>query len=120
MKQILVVVVIFGLTVGFLSGCAGARYNMQKGAAVGAALGAGVGQLVGQNTAGTLIGAAIGTFIGALTGNAVDQNNQQQSQQVYADPQEQPPGQWVLQKGQWAGGKWIPSHKVWQPVNPSN
>jgi hypothetical protein len=66
-----------------------------------------------------------------IGGNALDQhvNNvktvpaQQQvtyasSEPVNQAPLQAPPGQWVDVPGQWIGGKWVPSHKVWVPVNP--
>jgi len=33
---------------------------------------------------------------------------------------EPPPGHWVDVPGQWVNGKWVPSHKVWVPVNPGS
>jgi len=33
---------------------------------------------------------------------------------------EPPAGHWVDVPGQWANGKWVPSHKIWEPVNPGN
>jgi len=38
----------------------------------------------------------------------------------YAPPpkSESPPGEWVMVPGQWVDGRWVPSHKVWVPVNP--
>ena len=85
--------------------------------------------MIGHDTASTLIGAAVGTLVGAVGGNAVDQHVQNQqrtsTQQSAAypsssqvTPQDQPPGQWVEVPGQWIGGKWVPAHKVWVPVNP--
>ncbi|MEN6615591.1 MAG: YMGG-like glycine zipper-containing protein [Syntrophorhabdus sp.] len=112
----------------FVISCASEGYNTQKGAAIGAGLGAIAGQVIGHDTASTLIGAAVGTLVGGIGGNAVDQHVQsqktvQQQQVVYpassqVTPQDQPPGQWVDVPGQWIGGKWVPSHKVWVPVNP--
>jgi hypothetical protein len=29
-----------------------------------------------------------------------------------------PPGEWIMVPGQWVGGRWIPSHQAWVPVNP--
>lgn len=113
----------------FLVSCASEGYNTQKGAAIGAGLGAIAGQVIGHDTASTLIGAAVGTLVGGIAGNAVDQNvaNQQKVGTAQAGtyppssqvtPQDQPPGQWVEVPGQWIGGKWVPAHKVWVPVNP--
>lgn len=31
-----------------------------------------------------------------------------------------PPGHWEDVPGQWVNGKWVPSHKVWVPVNPGS
>ena len=31
---------------------------------------------------------------------------------------EAPPGEWVTVPGKWVNGKWVPSHRVWVPVNP--
>ncbi len=107
--------------------CASDGYNTQKGAAIGAGLGAIAGQIIGNNTAGTLIGAAGGALAGAIVGNAVDQNEANRAlearerQMAYAmpsDPQEQPPGRWVMVPGQWVWGKWVPAHRAWVPLNP--
>ena len=121
-------ILLVGIT---LTSCASSGYNTQKGAAIGAGLGAIGGQIIGRNTAGTLIGTAVGALAGAIGGNALDQhvNNvrtvpaRQQVAYASADmvtqaPLESPPGQWVNAPGQWIGGKWVPSHKVWVPVNP--
>lgn len=110
-----------------LAGCASEGYNMQKGAAIGAATGALAGQVMGRDTASTLIGAGAGALVGAIGGNAVDQHvtKQQQGQQGQASAypasgqvQQDPPGRWVEVGGQWQGGKWVPAHTVWVPVNP--
>ena len=29
-----------------------------------------------------------------------------------------PAGKWVTVPGQWVDGRWVPSHRVWIPVNP--
>lgn len=112
--------------------CTSTGYNTQKGAAIGTGLGALAGQIIGRDTASTLIGAAVGGLAGVIGGNAVDQSvanervavaSQQPISTATAYPQagqqlEPPPGQWVDVPGQWAGGRWVPSHKVWVPVNP--
>lgn len=129
MKRIAILTLLI-VTAGFFAvSCASEGYNTQKGAAIGAGLGAIAGQVIGHDTASTLIGAAVGTLVGGIGGNAVDQHVQNQravgtaqagtypsSSQV--TPQDQPPGQWVEVPGQWIGGKWVPAHKVWVPVNP--
>ena len=131
MKKSMVFFVV--IAVGFISfSCVSEGYNTQKGAAIGAGLGAIAGQIIGRDTASTLIGAAVGGLAGAVGGNAVDQNvtnqridNSQRPGPAAAAPEpvqqsalEGPPGQWVEVPGQWAGGKWVPAHKVWVPVNP--
>jgi uncharacterized protein YcfJ len=126
MKKHMLVILI--LLTGLLTfSCASNGYNTQKGAAIGAGLGAIAGQIIGNNTAGTLIGAAGGALAGAIVGNAVDQDNTnqqiaatQRQSAVYTSPanSEVPPGQWVEVPGQWVGGKWIPTHKAWVPINP--
>lgn len=106
--------------------CSSPGYGTQKGALAGAGAGALIGQAIGRNTAGTLIGLAGGTLVGAIVGNAVDQNEMnkrlewERQQRAYAapGPDQPPPGRWVQVPGQWAGGRWVPSHKVWVPVNP--
>lgn len=121
--------VVFVLMVFGLAGvsCTSTGYNTQKGAAIGASLGALAGQIIGRNTAGTLIGLAGGALAGAIAGNAVDQNemnkrlDSMEGRQAYASPATQPetpPGQWVEVPGQWIGGKWVPTHRAWVPVNP--
>jgi outer membrane lipoprotein SlyB len=120
------------LTAFLAVSCASEGYGTQKGAAIGAIGGALAGQAIGHNTAGTLIGAAVGALAGAVAGNAVDQDSQQKrlerlegqqaSRPVYVAPapvaQEAPPGQWVEVPGQWIGGRWVPAHRAWVPVNP--
>ena len=125
-RELLIIVI---LAVGLLAfSCTSTGYNTQKGAAIGAGVGAIAGQLIGNNTAGTLIGAGAGALAGAIVGNAVDQNETQarlesrERRTVSTSPayvQEQPPGQWVEVQGQWIGGKWVPAHKAWVPVNPA-
>jgi len=140
MKMLVVLIIITGFVIGALSGCANIP-GAASGAAVGAGIGALVGQLAGNNTYTTLVGAGIGAGIGMLVGTSMDQysNNKrlaeleqrnypsptgQQSRQSYgyaiAAPAEgdAPPGQWVEQRGVWTNGQWVPSHKVWQPINP--
>ena len=119
-------VVIMVVAVAFLSACAGTGYNTQKGAAIGAGIGALAGQAIGHRTGPTLIGMAAGALAGAIAGNAVDQqvtNCRQRAQvsraQAYDAPEDQaPPGEWVVVPGRWVEGKWVPSHRVWVPVNP--
>jgi len=130
-KGLLLIIMI--ITVSFLTvSCASTGYNTQKGAAIGAGVGALAGQVIGGNTASTLIGAAVGGLAGVIGGNAVDQSvtnekieasSRQPTSTAAAYPAggqslEGPPGQWVDVPGQWVNGKWVPSHKVWVPVNP--
>ena len=130
MKKVISLTVLVIAAGFFLVSCASEGYNTQKGAAIGAGLGAIAGQVIGHNTASTLIGAAVGTLVGGIGGNAVDQHVQnqqhagtvQQQSSAYpasnqVTPEDQPPGQWVQVPGQWIGGKWVPAHKVWVPVN---
>ncbi len=128
MKKNLLMLLILGVAATGFS-CASNGYNTQKGALIGAGLGAVAGQIIGNNTAGTLIGAAGGTLLGAVIGNAVDQDQayraydarrQRYAYAAPADPQEQPPGQWIMAPGQWIRGRWVPPHRVWVPVNPGN
>lgn len=101
-------------------------YNTQKGAAIGAVGGALAGQAIGGHTGSTLIGAAVGALAGAIAGNAVDQSEANKRAQQPAAPvavaapasQDVPPGQWIEVPGQWVGGKWVPAHRAWVPVNP--
>ena len=113
------------IALGILAGCASEGYNMQKGAAIGAGAGALAGQMIGHDTASTLIGAGAGALVGAIAGNAVDQHAQKQQGQsgqaaypASGQVQQDPPGRWVQVPGQWNGGKWVPAHIVWVPVNP--
>jgi hypothetical protein len=109
-----------------LGGCASDGYNTQKGAAIGAGLGAIAGQVIGHDTTSTLIGAGVGTLVGAVAGNAMDQNVAKQQTAggqgagvaVATPARQDPPGKWVEVPGSWQGGKWVPAHTVWVPVNP--
>ena len=107
----------------------GYYYNTQSGGIIGAAIGALAGQAIGGSTEATLIGLGAGAVAGAIAGNAADQyeanqelgrpTTQEQQTQAYASPgNEAPPGQWVIVPGTWVEGKWVPSHKVWVPINP--
>ncbi len=128
--------VILIIATGFLSvSCCSTGYNTQKGAVIGGALGALAGQAIGRNTTGTLIGLAGGALLGAVVGNAEDQaqtygrdneyraypgvaSSPQQSTRPSGDYPEQSPGRWVDVPGQWVGDKWVPSHRVWVPIQP--
>ncbi len=124
-KQPLIALMIL-LALAMYSCATGEGYNTQKGAAIGAVGGALAGQAIGRNTAGTLIGAAVGALTGAVAGNAVDQTEAQRKmgQQPPAmtapapGAEEAPPGEWVVIPGQWVGGRWVPSHRAWVPLNP--
>ncbi|MBN2468545.1 MAG: glycine zipper 2TM domain-containing protein [Deltaproteobacteria bacterium] len=126
MARHLVILLFIGAMV---AGCAGTGYNTQKGAAIGAGIGALAGQAIGHDTEATLIGTAAGTLLGAIAGNAVDQQaaySQLYRQRVRAYPppayamsaDESPPGEWIEVRGRWVGGRWVPAHRVWVPVNP--
>jgi len=107
MKKMFLIMLV--LSMGFLTfSCTSTGYNTQKGAAIGTGLGA---------------------LAGGIVGNAADQDvtNQkieaaQRSKAAYAAPQgsesKNPPGEWIEVPGQWIGGKWVPAHKAWVPVNP--
>jgi hypothetical protein len=123
-KELLVIVVLAVALLAF--SCTSAGYNTQKGAAIGAGVGAIAGQIIGNNTAGTLIGAAGGALAGAVVGNAIDRNEAQKRAERWevrsahaasVGSEEPSPGQWVEVPGQWHGGRWIPAHRVWVPVN---
>lgn len=140
MKGIKVFIII--TAIGFLSAaCVSDGQNTGRGAVLGGVLGAVAGQAIGHNTAGTLIGAGAGALTGAIIGNTYDQQELERKvdsrypaypdrpyastppQESYQGPAqgqypEPPPGQWVDVPGQWVNGKWVPSHKVWVPVNP--
>jgi phage tail tape-measure protein len=124
MKRVLAVLLVLAALSAYA--CATDQgYNTQKGAAIGAIGGALAGQAIGGHTGSTLIGAAVGALAGAIAGNAVDQNEAQRRAQqpvAVAAPapsyQEGPPGQWIEVPGQWVGGKWVPAHRAWVPVNP--
>ena len=127
MKRGFLIIILAAATALAGISCSSTGYNTQGGAAIGAGLGAIAGQAIGRNTAGTLIGAAGGALIGAIAGNAIDQDqanrrmSAMETQRAYAraaGPEDQPPGRWAQVPGQWVGGKWVPAHRVWVPVNP--
>jgi uncharacterized membrane protein len=128
-KSVLIITLLsVGLAVFSCASTGYQSYNTQGGAFIGGALGALAGQAIGRNTAGTLIGAGAGTLIGAIIGNAMDQDQADRRMYSryyrpgYGNPaamgDESPPGQWIVVPGRWAGGRWVPPHKVWVPVNP--
>lgn len=142
MKSLRILVVV--CMAGFLAtACVSDGQNTGRGAVLGGVLGAVAGQAIGHNTAGTLIGAGAGALTGAIIGNTYDQQELERRiegryppypdrpygpgplpDSYQATPQgqypEPPPGQWVDVPGQWVNGKWVPSHKVWVPVNPGS
>lgn len=128
MKKNTVSAVALMLFLTVIAGCASQGYNTQKGAAIGAGVGALAGQALGRDTASTLIGAGVGALVGGLGGNAVDQHVSKQAGPggqgtggvAVASPGagQDPPGRWVEVPGSWQGGKWVPAHTVWVPVNP--
>jgi hypothetical protein len=116
------------LVIGILTvSCASDGYNTQRGAVIGGVLGALTGQAIGRNTAGTMIGTAGGALLGAMIGNGVDQEEYGRRMQsgppprTYAGPPQDapPPGEWITVPGRWSGGRWVPAHRVWAPVNPN-
>ena len=132
------------IAIGFLAtACVSDGQNTQRGAVLGGILGAVAGQAIGHNTAGTLIGAGAGALTGAVIGNTHDQQVMERgrypgyperpytTERPYAalppnegyrgsQHPEPPAGHWVDVPGQWVNGKWVPSHKVWVPVNPGS
>jgi hypothetical protein len=80
--------------------------------------------------AGALVG---GLLLGTVIGSAISQPRYVAPAPVYAYPapvsayaypsapayvSENPPGEWVVVPGRWVNGAWVPSHRVWSPVNP--
>jgi hypothetical protein len=74
-------------------------------------------------------GAAVGgALLGVVIGSAVASPRYVAAPApAYAGPDracssgyesETPPGEWVTVPGKWVNGKWVPSHRVWIPVNP--
>ena len=141
MKRLLILLILV-FVASTLYSCA--THNAQAGAAAGTGLGAIAGQVISRSTGGTLIGAAVGWLVGSTFGDAADKYNteqrvkaleqaelarqerekaaakKQQTQALAYPADEAPPGQWIVQKGRWEGGKWIPTHRVWQPINPED
>lgn len=126
------------MVVTSLFGCAhpGGGPNTEKGALIGAGVGALAGQVIGEDTEATLLGAGIGTLMGAMVGNSYDHKATATAQMPHAGsartvpqsgmmaspqampPAESPPGRWVMVPGRWQSGRWVPEHRVWQPVDP--
>jgi hypothetical protein len=77
----------------------------------------------GAYVAGALVG---GLILGTVIGSVVSQQRYVPAGQVYAYPEptpaaygnDDPPGQWVQVPGRWINGRWVPSHRVWVPVDP--
>ena len=105
------------------------REGVLLGSVIGGVTGAVVGNQVGSSIAGAAIGAGVGALAGGAIGNAHDKADAAyyragHGYTAYAapstvqEPVSPPPGKWVTVPGQWVGGRWVPSHKVWVPVNP--
>ncbi len=85
----------------------------------------------GYYAAGALIG---GLLLGTVIGSAISQPVYTASRPAYACPapateyayppdggiyyREEPPGEWVTVPGKWVNGKWVPTHRVWVPLEP--
>jgi hypothetical protein len=76
----------------------------------------------GYYTASAIVG---GLLLGTMLGSAISQPRYAYPAPAYAYPSggpayvsEGPPGEWVLVPGRWVGGRWIPAHKAWAPINP--
>jgi len=133
MKRPLMVIMIISL---MLAGCSQMGPYARDGAFIGSALGGITGAVVGHQFGRGLEGAAIGAGLGAVTGGTIgDAHDQaawrnqayaapgpnhatQQNYMVGQEPVTPPPGRWVTVPGQWVGGRWVPAHKVWVPLNP--
>jgi hypothetical protein len=130
MKRMLLLLLITSLAV---MGCATAGPNTTNGAVLGTVLGGATGALVGSGLGNPWAGAAIGAGVGGLTGGAIGNAQdtaeyaagRYQSRTVYVAPPPAvaqapapPPGRWVTVPGQWVGGRWVPAHKAWIPMNP--
>jgi hypothetical protein len=85
----------------------------------------------GHHGGGYAVGAlAGGLLLGTFIGSALSQPHYVAPAPVYvyparapayaypSGPAEGPPGQWVVVPGQWVGGAWVPSHRVWTPTSP--
>jgi len=84
----------------------------------------------GYYAAGALVG---GLLLGTVIGSAISQPQYVAPAPAYAYPapagtyaypasrgygDQEPPGEWVTVPGRWVNGKWVPSHRVWIPVEP--
>ncbi|MGR3310641.1 MAG: glycine zipper domain-containing protein [Candidatus Brocadiales bacterium] len=146
MKKLAILLVGLSLVGWLCSGCQGPMSKTGMGAGIGAAGGALMGQAIGGSTGSTLIGAGAGALLGGIVGSQMDKAEtqeqldqqryeierlrQQQQRPAYGGPQppapaqggqpplEAPPGHWIEVPGQWVGGQWVPSHKIWAPENP--
>jgi hypothetical protein len=78
----------------------------------------------GAYIAGAIVGGILlGSLISAVTAPTY---YARQPEPAYAYPPSSgssydynaPPGEWVVVPGKWVNGKWVPSHRVWVPVDP--
>jgi hypothetical protein len=126
-------IVMFSAVALVVAGCAEMGPNTREGAVLGSAIGGVTGAVVGNQLGSALGGAAIGAGLGAITGGSIGSAKDAAygnhppapyGDMAYAGPppeQDQPtppPGRWVTVPGQWVGGRWVPAHRVWIPVNP--
>jgi hypothetical protein len=86
--------------------------------------------VAGAAVGGALLGVVIGSAVSSPRYVAAPAPVYAYPQPVYAYPSagyaspgpvngyEAPPGEWVTVPGKWINGKWVPSHRVWVPVNP--
>jgi hypothetical protein len=75
------------------------------------------GAAVGGALLGVVIGSAVSSprYVAAAPAPAYACPDQGYSSRYES---EAPPGEWVTVPGKWVNGKWVPSHRVWLPVNP--
>lgn len=79
--------------------------------------------VAGAAVGGALLGVVIGSAVSSPRYAAAPPPVYAYPSAVYASPgpvngYEAPPGEWVTVPGKWVNGTWVPSHRVWVPVNP--
>ncbi len=108
-------IIILGITLILVAGCATPLTTREQGVLTGTLLGAGAGAVIGSISGHAGAGAAIGGAVGAITGGLIGDAHQQaqlEAPRAYPGYAYRPGAIWVPphydSQGRWIPGRWIP------------